>query len=64
MRKFKVFIQAVRQGPEGREERMFSYAEEAEDGEAARARAKGRFELEQALAGWAAESAGVLELPG
>lgn len=63
MGRYKVFIEAVRQGPEGREERMFSYAEEAPDAESARQRAKGRFELEQALAGWAAQGAGVLEMP-
>lgn len=59
MRKFKVFIQAVRKGEAGAEERMFKYDEDAPD--AARRKAQMNFDLEWAASGWEAESAGVLE---
>lgn len=64
MRSYKVFIQAVRQGDAGREERMFKYDEQAPDPDAARQAAKVAFEMESALQGWTPESIGVLEFPG
>lgn len=61
MKHYKVFIQAVRKGEAGAEERMFKYDEDAPDADAARRKAQMNFDLEWAASGWEAESAGVLE---
>jgi hypothetical protein len=61
MKHYKVFIQAVRKGEGGAEERMFKYDEDAPDADAARRQAQVKFDLEWAVSGWEAESAGVLE---
>ncbi len=63
---YKVFVQAEhleRLNDKGRpEEKMFSYDMEDESYEAAFARGKARFDLEQAAKGWKAIGTSVLEM--
>ena len=66
MKTYKVFVQAeheTRLNDKGRpEEKMFSYDVQDENYDAAFARGKARFDLEQAGQGWKAIGTSVLEI--